>query len=150
MVFGRVHRVHATPVVGRRGTDGNGTDHQQGADGHGADERWPVRRSRSTSTFKEEYWYSTFLKVVPFYPRAELLRASSGANMTIDNATAMRKEVRWTAWTVRDPLELSSMAVAAARALAALDAPPRDDDDDGWRTRGRQPTRLPRQRWQRQ
>ena len=33
-----------------------------------------VRRSRSTSTFKEEYWYSTFLKVVPFYAHAELLR----------------------------------------------------------------------------
>jgi hypothetical protein len=32
-----------------------------------------MRRSRSTSTFKEEYWYSTFLKVVPFYARAELL-----------------------------------------------------------------------------
>ena len=31
------------------------------------------RQSRSTSTFKEEYWYSTFLKVVPFYAHAELL-----------------------------------------------------------------------------
>ena len=33
------------------------------------------RQSRSTSTFKEEYWYSTFLKVVPFYDCAKLLRA---------------------------------------------------------------------------
>ena len=32
------------------------------------------RQSRSTSTFKEEYWYSTFLKVVPFYAHAKLLR----------------------------------------------------------------------------
>jgi len=52
-----------------------------------------MHRSRSTSTFKEEYWYSTFLKVVPFYDRPELLRAGSSANMTIDNAAAMRKEV---------------------------------------------------------
>ena len=33
------------------------------------------------------------LKVVPFYARAEVRRAGSGANMTIDNAAAMRKEV---------------------------------------------------------
>jgi hypothetical protein len=32
------------------------------------------RQSRSTSTFKEEYWYSSFLKVVPLYAQAELLR----------------------------------------------------------------------------
>ena len=37
MVFGRVQRVHATPVVRLRGTDDNGADHQQGADRHGAD-----------------------------------------------------------------------------------------------------------------
>ncbi len=60
MVFGRVQGVHVTPVVGRQCTDGNSADHQQGADGHGTDRRWPVRRSRSTSTFKEKYWYSTF------------------------------------------------------------------------------------------
>ena len=38
------------------------------------------RQSRSTSTFKEEYWYSTFLKVVPFYARAELLRTPQQSN----------------------------------------------------------------------
>ncbi len=74
MVFGRVQCVHVTTVVGRQGTDGNGADHQQGADRNDADQQGPVRRSRGTSTFKKEYWYSTFLKVVPFYARVELLR----------------------------------------------------------------------------
>ena len=68
-----------------------------------------------------------------------LVRAGSGANMTIDNAAAIRKEVRWRVWTVHDLLESSSMVAAAS------DAPPRDDDNDGWRTRRRQSTRLPRQ-----
>ena len=32
------------------------------------------RQSRSTNTFKEEYWYSSFLKVVPLYAQVELQR----------------------------------------------------------------------------
>jgi hypothetical protein len=69
-----------------------------------------------------------------------LVRAGSGANMTIDNAAAIRKEVQWRVWTVRDLLEWSS-----STATAALDAPPRDDDNDGRWKRRRQSTRLPRQ-----
>jgi len=53
--------------------------------------------------------------------------------MTINNAAAIRKEVRWRVWTVRDLFELSSTA-AAASASAASDAPLRDNDDDGRRT----------------
>ena len=60
-----------------------------------------------------------------------LVRAGSGAKMTIDNAAAMRKEVRWWVWTVCDLLESLSKAVVAS---AALDTPPRNDDNDGWWT----------------
>jgi len=78
-----------------------------------------------------------------------LIRAGSGANTTIDNAAAIRKEVRWRVWTVCDILESSSTAAAAAS--VALDAPPHDDDDDdGRQRRQRQSTRLPLQRWRRQ
>jgi hypothetical protein len=65
MVFGRVQCIHGTAAVKKWGTDGNCADHQQGADSHDDDRQWPVCRSRSTITF---------LKVVPFYARAELLR----------------------------------------------------------------------------
>jgi hypothetical protein len=74
-----------------------------------------------------------------------LVKAGSGVNMTINNAAAIRKEVRWRAWTVHDLLESSSTATAAS---AASDAPPCDDHDDGRQTRRRQSTCLPRRRGQ--
>ena len=77
-----------------------------------------------------------------------LIRAGSGANTTIDNTAAIRKEVRWRVWTVCNILESSSTSAAAAS--VALDAPPRDDDDNGRQRRQRQSTRLPLQRWWRQ